>query len=400
MMKLDMLCLMGLFPDNYRQEIERDSISGQQNAADKLQRAIVKGLDAIDSIDVKIVNSLYIGSYPKRYRRMMIPTFKFSCFGRTEGVNIGFCNLTGLKRYSRYYTAKKVVEDWARIPSEKQKVLFIYAMTEPFMKIADYVKKKYGGIKVCVVVPDLPEYMNTAAMRTKWAYRIAKKLDVVQIRRHIRRVDAYVLLTDTMKEWFGYPIQYTVVEGIALDVFEDNIENREKTIIYAGGIKEEYGVIDLVNAFTKVNAVDWTLEIYGDGLDIQRVREIAANYPNIKVMGRVSNEEVVKAQRTASILVNPRKNQPFTRYSFPSKIMEYMASGTMMMGYKLDGVPDEYDKYYYKISEDGLEKALRYVMALPAEEREQIGLQAKRFVVENKNPRNQCQKIVSMLRDI
>jgi glycosyltransferase involved in cell wall biosynthesis len=396
---------MGLFPENYRKEIEKDSISGMQNAADKLQWAIVKGLSAIEGVRVSIVNSLYIGSYPRRYRKLMIPTFPFSAFGCVEGKNVGFCNLTGLKQLSRHSTAKKAVAEWARTPCAEgeEKALVIYALTVPFTKIAEFIKKKYPHIKVCVVVPDLPEYMRNGKEKEKFFYKVTKKESIRYIRRNLRDVDCYVLLTDTMKEWFKKPVKYTVVEGIAGAISEtEETLVREKRIVYAGGISEAYGVVDLVKSFVRIDAPDWELVLYGDGNSMKVVQNLAADHPNVKVMGMRPNQEVVAMQKKASILINPRKNQIFTRYSFPSKILEYMSSGTAVMAYKLDGMPAEYDPYYYSISEEenGLEKSLRMVMALTEEERCQMGERARKFVAENKDPVSQCAKIVKLLAEV
>ena len=106
---MDILCLMGLFPDEYRKEIEKDSKFGMQNAANKLQWEIVRGLDRVDGVDTKIVNSLYIGAYPKRYRRMRIPTFSFAHRDGARDINVGFCNLPLVKLLSRYLGVKKEV---------------------------------------------------------------------------------------------------------------------------------------------------------------------------------------------------------------------------------------------------------------------------------------------------
>lgn len=398
---MDILCLMGLFPDEYRQEIQKDTIRGMQNAADKLQQAIVKGLASLDDVHVQIANSLYIGSYPKRYRKLMIPSFEFSMFGKVVGTNIGFCNLMGLKEFSRYSTAKKVVEKWAKTDSGESKVLIIYALTRSFTKIAHYITTKYKKIKVCIVVPDLPEHMRPENTNQFSLYNILKKRVISKIRKDIRLVDSYVLLTDAMKEWFGYPIKYTVVEGIAGDVFEGKIEGeREKKIIYAGGISQAYGVVELVEAFIKVGMPDWELVLYGDGPDKQKIQDIAKTCNNVRVMGLVPNAEVVEAQRRASLLVNPRKNQVFTKYSFPSKILEYMSSGTPMLAYKLDGMPSEYTPYYYQISDDkgGMKSALERVMRLLDEEREEMGRRARLFVKHNKNPQKQAQRIIGLFR--
>lgn len=399
--KMDILCLMGLFPEEYREEIEKCSKAGVQNAANKLQWAIVKGLDQIPDVSVSIVNSLYIGSYPKRYKKCFIPTFAFSHTEGAKDINVGFCNLTGLKFFSRYHSSKKAVRKWAEAPSNEEKVLLIYALTIPFSKVAKYVRKKYPHIKVCIVVPDLPEYMSAGGKKRNAIYNFAKQKSIGMIRRHIRDVNHFVLLTDAMKEWFDHPISYTVVEGIAGNIANDteSQETRRKSILYAGGISAEYGVVDLVKSFVSVAPKEWELDIFGNGKDLQTIKALAADFPNVKIHGLAPNPTVVESQKTASLLVNPRRNQPFTKYSFPSKILEYMSSGTPVLAYKLDGMPDDYDEYFFHIeeAEGGLENALRHVISLSDEDRARMGQKAKDFVAQYKNPKAQCTKIIALL---
>lgn len=403
---VDILCLMGLFPDEYRGEIEKNSKTGMQNAADKLQWLLINGLDELDDANVTIANSLYIGAYPRLYRKMKIPTFEFHHSSDADDINIGFCNLIGVKWFSRYLGIKKVVKKWAETESESPKVLLIYALTTPFANIAKYIKKKYPHVKVCIVVPDLPDYMNVAEMNKKGLYYFLKNIEIGMIRKCIDAVDCYVLLTDAMREWFGKSIKYTVVEGIASGIPNDlSISpkiKKEKKILYAGGIKAEYGVIDMAEAFAKVNHPDWELVIYGDGSDMELLKNVAAGHSNIVLKGRVPNSEVLEAQKNASILINPRKNQIFTKYSFPSKIMEYMSSGTPIMAYKLDGIPEEYDPFYFRIddAEDGLVNSFNEIMNLSDQELVQMGERAKEFVSKHKNAKVQCQKIIDMIEHL
>lgn len=402
---MKVLCLFGLFPNEYLANIEKDSISGMQNAANKLQWAILEGLDQQERVETDVCNSLYIGAYPRRYRKWRIPTFAFSHNNRNKGINVGFINLPFIKIISRYHSIKRYIDVWARKNiTEKDKALIIYALTTPFTWIANYVQAKYKDIKVCIVVPDLPEYMNVAAMKKKGIYHFLKSIEIINIRYSIRHIENFVLLTDAMKEWFGRTIHYTVVEGIASQIIAERIDVNElncdeKHIIYAGGIKREYGVADLVESFCRIKASDWVLDIYGDGVDLDDIRRIAQQRENVIFHGRVSNEKVVRALSTASILVNPRNNQEFAAYSFPSKIMEYMASGTPMLAYKLDGIPLEYEPYYYHIqdAENGMETAMRVVMNASEEERRCLGNRAKQFVAEMKNPVIQTKRILELL---
>lgn len=396
----DIVCLTGLFPEEYVDEINKYSLTGVQNAANKLQWGIVKGLDGLGD-NVTIFNSIYVGSYPRLYRKIMIPTFHFSHGAEKNDINIGFINIAGIKVLSRYYTVKRELDKWASVDSGRKKVLLIYAMTTPFAQLAGYIKRKYSSIKVIYIIPDLPMYMNVTKVQESAVYRTRKKIEEFLFHRSLKNVDGYVLLTDGMKEWFTTDINYTVVEGMAtidntIDV--DDIE-KKKQILYAGGIKREYGVIDLVSAFSQIDDPEWELVIYGDGTDMESVCEYAKKDVRIKIMGSAPNAVVMKHQREAALLINPRKNQEMAKYSFPSKTLEYMLSGTPMLGYKLAGIPEEYydNMFVIQDSENGMEEALRKAMDLPETERIKMGEKAKHFVVKEKNPEKQCQKILELI---
>ena len=109
-------------------------------------------------------------------------------------------------------------------------------------------------------------------------------------------------------------------------------------------------------------------------------------------------------QAKANALINPRTPAgKFTRYSFPSKTLEYMRSGKPVVCYRLDGIPAEYDEYLNYIPSQnvtGIQQAVRSLMQLSAEERQQMGERAKAFVMTHKNPKAQCHKLVSWLRSL
>lgn len=402
---MDILCLMGLFPKEYEAKILKNSKSGVQNAANKFQWGIVNGLDGIENIHFKIVNSLYIGSYPKRYAELKIPTFEFSHSNIAKDINVGFTNLTFYKNFSRYTGIKKQVDKWVKEDNGEQKVVLAYAMTSPFVEILDYIKRKYSHIVCCLVVPDLPEFMNASSMERKF-YKNAKKLQIKHFKRKLKKIDCYVFLTKFMKEWFDWDVRYTVVEGISLKTRDDlkrmdQIEEKRKSILYAGMIEEKYGVVDLVKAFMQIDNSEWSLELFGNGSSVNKIRELSKKDPRIHLRGMAPNEQVLQEQKEVELLVNPRNDtQSFTKYSFPSKVIEYMGSGTPMIGYKLSGMPDEYKEYFYCVdkTENGLYDTLKMAMELSPMERKKMGLRAQEFIVTKKTAVVQCEKIVEMLR--
>ena len=401
---MDLLCLMGLFPKEYEETILKNSIGGVQNAANKFQWGIVKGLDEMENIQFKILNSLYIGSYPKRYRELQIPSFKFCHVKTSEDFNIGFTNLTVIKNMSRYFGIKREIDKWAVSNTGENKAIIAYAMASPFVEILNYVKKKYPYITCCLVVPDLPEYMNASLMEKK-IYKILKKLQVYYFKKKLKPVDCYVLLTKYMREWFDWEIKYAVIEGISSREscdFKKSGDNKKKAIVYAGMIEEKYGVLDLVKAFMQIENPEWTLELFGSGSSLGDIEKLSRQDSRIHIRGMVSNDKVIEEQKEAELLVNPRNDShKFTKSSFPSKVIEYMISGTTMMGYKLSGMPDEYESFFYKIDEgkNGMKNTLQRVMNLSSEERIVKGEKALQFIIQEKSAKQQCKKMIDLIND-
>ena len=400
---MNVLCLMGLFPKEYEDEILKDSLSGVQNAANKLQWAIVDGLNNSENIQTRILNSLFIGSYPRKYKKAIIPSFPFQVGGKELGMNVGFWNLPGIKYLSKYHGLKKKLDQWIKSDANGEKVVIAYALTSPVVELLRYIKKKYPSVKCVLFVPDLPEYMDVT--NKSLLYSIIKKWHISHLRKNIKEIDGYVFLTDYMKEWFDWDICYTVVEGIYKtppNSSETEI-SKEKVILYAGGLNEQYGVLALVDAFLKTKEKEWTLELVGDGPLLPTLKRIAVDHPDLVIRGLLPNSEVLKRQKQVSLLVNPRRGeQVFTKYSFPSKTIEYMASGTPMVGYRLPGIPDEYFEYIYEVSpyDHGLEECLKKVMLLSEQERNEFGLSAKHFIQTEKNEAKQCAKILKLVESL
>lgn len=399
---MKILCLMGLFPKNYEQTILDNSVSGVQNAANKFQWGIVNGLDEIPNVDFKILNSPYIGSYPKRYKELKIPTFQFSHTEGADDLNVGFTNLSIYKVVSKFFGLRREIDKWIHETNGETQVVLAYAMTSPMVELLNYVKKKYHNVICCLVVPDLPEYMAISAKKHS-LYSIGKRIQIRRFKRLLKPIDCYVVLTKYMAEWFDWDIHYTVVEGICSrkkDDYQVNGSSKKKSVLYAGMLEKKYGIIDLAEAFMEIDAPEWSLELFGSGTTLPELNALARKDPRIHLRGVVPNAQVIAEQKESEILINPRNDKnDFTKYSFPSKVIEYLSSGTAMIGYKLSGMPDEYTEYFYQIKpyENGMKECLEYVMNLSSQERQLQGKRAFDFVTMEKGAKKQCEKIVELL---
>lgn len=401
----DVIFLCGLFPHEMEKEIFAKSKGFVEHAANSLQWRLVEGFDANLTEPVKLLNALYIGSYPKRYSSFRIKTKQFSHFEGCKDVNVGFCNLIGIKYKSREIGIKRNLKKWLTDNSSKQKIVIAYAMTSPFIASLAYVKKINPSVKTCVIVPDLPQFMNTNSIQSM-VTKIYRRIDKYRINRYIESVDCYVLFAEAMIKSLP-PKKLIVMEGIYTDNFNNMsyAEGQKKKIIfYAGELRKQYGIGNLLEAFSQIKSSEYELLICGTGEMQDEIIEKQQSDNRIIYLGRLPQEEVFKYEIMASVLVNPRQgNAEFTRYSFPSKNLEYLSSGIPVVCYKLDGIPAEYDRFFHYVETDtisDLRDKLVEVCSMSKEEKFVKGRTARQFLLKEKGAITQTRRILNLLDSI
>ena len=255
---------------------------------------------------------------------------------------------------------------------------------------------KHRKIPCIGIVTDLPELMVTGT----------KKGHIRLVERNIQNCTAYVLLTEAMNEKVNPENKpYVIIEGICdtqMQKMEKNPScSNVKKCIYAGLLDARYGVKMLVDGFLLADIPNTELHIYGNGPYEEELRQVVQQFSNVIFHGVVMNDEVVQAELDADLLINPRPtHEEFTKYSFPSKNMEYMVSGTAVLTTKLPGMPDEYCSYVYLAEKETTQSfcdTLHTVLSLSKEELNKKGQIARDFVLLKKNNVGQAEKILNIL---
>lgn len=227
----------------------------------------------------------------------------------------------------------------------------------------------------------------------------------------VRLYDQYILLTEQMNDYIIANIThkqkpYIIVEGMVdIDMGKNSISEQKKyskkVCMYAGILDRKYGIEMLVKGFDKANIPDSELHIYGDGEYKDELLEICKKKSNIKYFGLKPNSYIVEEQQRATLLVNPRpSDEEFTKYSFPSKNMEYMVSGTPALMTRLPGMPEEYLEYVYILEDESIEGMagkLKEVLNFSQNENMEKGRKAKEYVLKEKSNKNQAERVMKWL---
>lgn len=219
----------------------------------------------------------------------------------------------------------------------------------------------------------------------------------------------YVLLTQAMNDYLneaGKP--YVILEGhadIAMARKTPALEKKAAVRIcfYAGGVSKRYGLDMLVEGFQRADLPNTQLHIYGPGDYVEELKDVAAQDSRIYYGGMLLNAEIVGREMEAALLINPRPTgEEYVKYSFPSKTMEYMSSGTPVLTTVLPGMPKEYHPYVYLLEEEtaeGIAQKLKEVLSQSDEALFAKGQAARDFILTQKNNVIQARKILNMLEN-
>lgn len=256
---------------------------------------------------------------------------------------------------------------------------------------------KITGIKSVGVVTDMPGNMAMDKPRNI-NFMVAEMVN----KKYYSSFDRYVFLTEQMSAVINTKQRpYIVMEGLVDSEAKIQSDKKDtpRTIFYAGGLLAIYGIQMLVDAVKLLPYKDIQLVLYGSGKMVDELKSETDS--RIVYRGVATNDIIVEEERKATILVNPRPtHEKFTQYSFPSKNMEYMVSGTPLITTCLPGMPKEYYPYVYLFDEEtteGYARVLKKVLSYTSDALKTKGKAAQEFVLTQKNNNTQAARLVDLI---
>jgi len=368
--------------------------------------SIVRGLETAFEKPIDILGLQPIETTWPRSGRFFLSSTRWKRDNGGLFIGLPILNLPKIRSVSVFFAMLFYTIWWCCRTRSHRRVIFQVSLNNPLF-FATLICRLLFKLKIVLVVNDPPS-----------DHRV-KKVTFLQRFNHammfwsINKVDGLIGVTKYVAMDFAPKIPSMVIESIAhTAVTEEKIDQarREKkeraefVFVNVGSLYEEYGVKLLIDAFLKVPNENVRLRIFGKGPVVPYIEEMAKNDPRIYYGGFVSNEEALRREMAADVLVNPRpSDQEFVRYSFPIKLMEYLSTGTATATTKLACIPEDYDGHYIPIEDEtpeGLAALLEKLAATPRSELHAVGSKAARFIRENKTVEIQGKRMAEFIKQL
>lgn len=333
--------------------------------------------------NLSIISAIPVSDYPYSSFKSIKSEVSRSDLPSGTSVNyISFINTPLIKPITRLFTS--LYSCLRCVISSKPDYIMVYSVHLPFMVVGFLVSRIFN-IKLVSVWTDPPALNNARDNFIKSKLRLFE-LSVSKF--FMRMFDASIVLTKELANDFNPEKPYLVIESI-LKVASDPgsivvRNNKIKTIMYAGSLNFNYGVNDILESLSYLEGEDVKIQFYGRGEAENYIIEKSKENESVEYCGFHDYNVIERKLREADFLINVRpQDQSFVNYSFPSKLTEYLSSGTPVILNKLSGIPEEYTEVVIFCKSNNpidISNAIKKAIALTPSERKMLGVKGMDFI--------------------
>lgn len=373
-------------------------------AANNFQLNILKNLIACGVESVEGLTVYPIAAYP----RSNVLRVKGDEHVPFEGLRlhvVGFCNLGPLKPFSQLLSLFMEASRMRLTNSFLPDIVLTY---NPNIRISipALLTGLFFKIPVVCIVADVQPFKPG-----KWTVlNVVARLRVV----FLKLCAAVIPLSNRTVTDFQINKPALIMEG-GIDVSDFQLKGRKTVqdgkghdicrILYAGALTEANGIPFLLTSFKMIDDDrEYVLEVLGRGPLTEEVNRAATSDKRIRAYDFLDRKTYLDKLHEATVLVNPRlPSFPETRYSFPSKLLEYLASGTPVISTVTTDVVSDYKDMMISLEEEdplAFARLIRETCVSDPEYLFNIGQRAREFVLKNKTWGVQAARVLEFMNKL
>lgn len=308
---------------------------------------------------------------------------------KREGIDVYLPKLDKTEAFFKFRKNLKEMLEWADC-------VITYNVIYAWLGLSNLAKKR--SVNTILILADYTPVSEE--------HNFLKKMYSYLSKREFGHFDKVVLLSEGGKKYLHKGQEFTILNGcIDWNLFKDiepTIKGDNYNIVYTGFIGRVTGVDILLAAFKQIDNPNARLIICGQGRELDDLIEsYSQNDSRIVFKGYISKKEYISVLNEADLLVNPRNmNLLQNQNNFPSKVLEYIASGRPCLSTRFCGWRDYTDNIFFCDSDalDMYEKIMD-IMQLNASQIMSIYSNNRKFA-QTKTWEKQIDYIISSKRKV
>ena len=272
----------------------------------------------------------------------------------------------------RMLSLERDIVSLARDLIENDTIIVVDTLNEHLLKSALKIREKCKT-PVVGILSDNPANITGISKRY-----------VRAINSNISDMNGYITLTDELNILFNKNNKpFYKLNGLIDDYRPFKNQEEGSYYFFGGALYERYGVLDMIEAFSKSSVHD-KLIIAGHGELESIIREISSKNPQVKFLGTMSKEMMYTYEQHAIACINPRRyDNRLDKESIPSKVLEYAGNKTLIISTISKELQNVFgDSIIWVSEQEKLVKAVNFVAELKANQRNEYANSAYEIVMK------------------
>jgi len=371
-------------------------------AGNMFQTNVLEGLVAEGASVDAVLSARPLPSFPRGKRVWVSPEEVRLANGLPVRL-VGYLNVTPLKQITVAVTVVLGLFVWAWRHRADRRVVVTWNLSVP-PGLALWLAARLTGAALVAIVGDVEVPGETVPDR------LLHRLDAAAHGWVMRRLTGLVAVSDAIARELapGHPF-LRMDGGVANETLAAfpprcGASAEDFTFVFAGRLDRMNGIDVVLEAFRLLGPGPYRLVFAGAGPLAAAVENAARDDPRISCIGFVTLERVFELYRSAGALLCIRSTRiPGSRFFFPSKMLEYLASRAPVMATCTGHLASEYGEYVHLVRDEtpsGVADVMRTLVSTSQEELRRRAEAARAYVEGHKTWSAQSRRLLRYIETV
>lgn len=280
--------------------------------------------------------------------------------------------------------------------------LLVYNIYSPFFPFL-YWACRINKVKIYAMLYDLgvpPKRLNLGRL-SMLGYRVCELI----AKRYIPVIDGRIIINEKIIEYYAPGKDYLLVDGgINRAVISHLFPLRPSTssqyvFVCAGMLWDQNGTKLILEAMRLIDNSNIKVVFAGQGNDVPLIEQAANNDDRIEYLGMLSLEKLFEVYERADVLLNLRIEENVD-FHFPSKLLEYMATGKTVVSTPIAHAERDYGDYIeilHDVSSNGLASMFLDICQTPKQQLYERGKVTREFMLSKRTWNYRTSEIIKYM---
>jgi len=350
-------------------------------------------LDAIHSSGMNI--SLILSCQPMAYhavsRRWICPGTKIKLYENVHITLVPAINLFAIREIMRWFFSYAYLAVWSLRNIRHRRVVVTYNISYPPILPLRLITWLFRG-KLCSILYDVvpPDNFDAGWLRNIIIHGLIKNAGL----KCIPWLDGRIVITDELAQAFAPSKPFLRVDGGVTDLVTNRLfelkpsSKDDLVMMFAGSLYDINHIQLILEMFAQHPDAKMKLWVAGDGVLRDTVIEASRIDTRVTYYGALNHDKLFELYQKTDIILCLRDTSDSTmKYHFPSKVLETLLVGKMVMTTPTTHLKKDYGHLCYVLEDEtpeGCWAMVQQIWVLTPDERCEKGKKSRDFMLKNR----------------